>query len=123
MTARYLSARSNWHVLLRGKPTPPDHRDCSQIPADVLTGARARLAASHDLYQQRKGPSNEIYYPPRKIDEEESIHDLVCGGPLDAIVTRNHYGSLVLNAHRALFIDVDMPGPSYSAMFESASGN
>ena len=32
-------------------------------------------------------------------------------------MTRNHYGSLVLNAHHALFIDVDMPGSSNPSRF------
>ncbi len=36
----------------------------------------------------------------------------MCIKSLDAIVTRNHYGSIVLNARHALFIDVDMPETS-----------
>jgi hypothetical protein len=39
---------------------------------------------------------------------------------LHGIVTRNHYGALVLNAHRAMFIDVDMPGPGFPPRFGSA---
>jgi hypothetical protein len=41
-------------------------------------------------------------------------------------VTRNHYGSVVLNAHHALFIDVDMPGasspPRHTSTFRKRGG-
>ena len=86
--------------------------DCSnRFPSntDALAAAQARLAASHIRYQRDKAPRNEIYYPVKRKNEE-SVHDSVCSDSLDAIITRNHYGSLVLNAHHALFIDVDMPG-------------
>jgi hypothetical protein len=54
-------------------------------------------------------PAKAIYYPPRKGEKrEERVDDLACIHSLDAIVTRNHYGSIVLNAHHALFIDVDV---------------
>jgi hypothetical protein len=68
------------------------------------------LTASHLRYQSDNAPRNEIYYPPKRR-EEEPIYDVPSSDSLDAIVTRNHYGGLVLNAHHALFIDVDMPGP------------
>lgn len=82
----------------------------SSKAAIALVAARARLAASNQQYQKRHAPTNEIYYPPdRRGSDEECIRDLECIDGLDAIVTRNHYGSLVLNTYRTLFIDVDLP--------------
>src|SRR5712692_10909752 len=34
-----------------------------------------------------------------------------------AVVTRNGYGSLVLNADRAMFVDVDLPRASFASRF------
>lgn len=42
---------------------------------------------------------------------EEILEELRADGGLLAVVTRNGYGSLVLNAARALFVDVDFPAP------------
>jgi len=81
----------------------------------TLAAARARLVASHVRYQRDKAPRNEIYYPVKRVDDEEPIRDIVTSESLDAIVTRNHYGSIVLNAHHALFIDVDVPGSGNSS--------
>jgi hypothetical protein len=84
-----------------------------RFSADAVHAARTRLAASHADYQRHKAPSNAIYYPPtRKHVYEQTIDDIECLGALDAVITRNHYGSVVLNAHHALFIDVDMPATS-----------
>jgi hypothetical protein len=122
MTVRCFSIGTNWNAQFRGKPAPSDCGDHFQIATDAVAGARARLAACHDRYQQVKGPINEIYYPEKR-DGEESVRDIPFVDGLDAVVTRNHYGSLVLNAHRTLFIDVDMPGPDYPSRFGGASGN
>ena len=85
------------------------------MTAHALDAARARLAASHAQYQLHKGPRNAIYYPPRRMHaKEQALNDLAGIGSLDAVITRNHYGSVVLNAHHALFIDVDMPDTSQS---------
>jgi hypothetical protein len=46
---------------------------------------------------------------------EETISDLATRHAFDAVVTRNHYGCLVLNAANALFIDVDAPTPTFPA--------
>ena len=55
--------------------------------------------------------TNEEYYgsygkSEEKIDGISGIHEAA------AIVTRNHYGCLVLNTAQSLFIDVDLPAPS-----------
>ena len=109
MNIRHFSARSHGSVQLQGRSASPP-RGFFVVTTDALNAARARLAASHAEYQRLKGPSNAIYYPPeRKSPAEQLVDGLQGVSSLDAVVTRNHYGSVVLNAHHALFIDVDMP--------------
>jgi hypothetical protein len=73
-----------------------------------VDAARRRLAAAIECAEKekrkRKG-GNDPYYPPSHYLEET-----ICGAldpNVNALVTRNHYGCLVLNAAHALFIDVD----------------
>jgi hypothetical protein len=123
MTALLSPAGVNTSIPPRGQRTPLTRRERHQIAPDGLTAARARLAASHVLSEREKAPQSQIYYPPKRI-AEETIDDIRCrGNAVDAIVTRNHYGSLVLNANQALFIDVDMTGPSQPSRFDNASRN
>ncbi|MEX2308137.1 MAG: hypothetical protein WD738_11120 [Pirellulales bacterium] len=84
----------------------------SASAAAVLMAARDRLAAVSWQSQRRKKLSNEVYYG-EKGQLEETIPDLASTSSTAAIVTRNHYGCLVLNAAHALFIDVDLPEPSH----------
>jgi len=82
-------------------------RGCrSENTAATLAAARARLATSNQEHQRRHGLFNQVYYGD-KSRLEEAISAISCSAA-DAVVTRNHYGSLVLNAAHALFIDVDM---------------
>jgi len=63
-----------------------------------------------------------IYYPPtRKNPYEQRLDDFTHVSLIDGVLTRNHYGSLVLNAHHALFIDVDMPDATDQGKSESRS--
>jgi hypothetical protein len=99
--------------IATGMNRPTMAYDCDEYLANdesALALARARLTASHVEYERSKSPRNEIYYPVKRTNDEEPVRDIVSNDSLDGIVTRNHYGSLVLNAHHALFIDVDMPG-------------
>ncbi|MCI0334504.1 MAG: hypothetical protein L0228_14905 [Planctomycetes bacterium] len=74
--------------------------------AAALAAARARLATSTQEYRRRHGLFNQVYYGDRSR-LEEALHEFSCDAA-DAVVTRNHYGSVVLNAAHTLFIDVDM---------------
>jgi hypothetical protein len=95
----------------------PPLKDCTGVAA-----ARARLAQLHARYQQHAAPAKNIYYPPpRKNLSEQCLDDLAGVASLDALITRNHYGSVVLNARRALFIDVDMPNPGNKRQEEAAA--
>ena len=96
MSSIQIATDTNWPTLLY---------DCDNGLANdevALAAARARLAASHLQYEQNKPPRNEIYYPGKRVDEEQ-VRDFVSSESLDAVVTRNHYGSLVLNAHYCAF--------------------
>lgn len=75
--------------------------------AAAASDAAARLKAAADRCQQRREIKNEVYYGVGS-PLEETIEGISSNDVFDAIVTRNHYGSLVLNARRALFIDVDV---------------
>lgn len=80
------------------------------------SAARTRLAAAN----QRRRRCKEIsaYYGDR--DQREEI--IEGAGVADALVTRNHYGSLVLNSARALFIDVDFEPPGRMSRLMQALG-
>jgi hypothetical protein len=69
----------------------------------------ARLAAGtlHD-----RGKS---YYADRPVREPIMREFRDSAGDISALVTRNVYGALVLNAARALFVDVDFPAPAATA--------
>ena len=71
----------------------------------ALTAARSRLIADAMQRQQRNKTIRAEYYGGGK--DEEVVGDIVCSGSANSIVTRNHYGCLVLNAAHAMFIDVD----------------
>ena len=78
----------------------------SQQDAEAKGKARAEELAKKLVAGE---PLNRYGYADRPLREEavQSIR----GGDL-AVVTRNLYGALVLNAAKAMFIDVDFPPPS-----------
>jgi hypothetical protein len=73
----------------------------------AVSAARQRLAMAAERCQQRREIKNGVYYGAGS-QLEETIEVISGNQVFDAIVTRNHYGSLVLNARRTLFIDVDI---------------
>ena len=86
--------------------------DPSDDTAAALATARDRLTMTAKQCQQRKALSNGGPYYGEKGQLEELVREIARSDGVDALVTRNNYGCLVLNAARALFIDVDMPEPS-----------
>lgn len=85
----------------------------------ALAAARARLAATKRRYRRRKAICDGQYYEDSQRPEE-----IIASATMpNAVVTRNHYGSLVLNASRAMFIDVDLaPLSRVSRLLESLRG-
>lgn len=74
--------------------------------------AQQRLTQVLDRLRQGLGFPTGYAYGTRALREEilEELHDR--DGSLEALLTRNTYGSVVLNAARVLFVDVDVPWPS-----------
>jgi hypothetical protein len=87
-----------------------DHPYRSDAPA-ALAAARFRLLLAAERRQRRRELTNEEYYGDWKR-LEEPIEGIAGNLAFDGVVTRNHYGSLILNAAHALFIDVDMDEPN-----------
>lgn len=78
---------------------------------DLPAAAQARLIAAAE--RRKKGDGREPYYGTHG-HLEETIDGVLNSCVLDAKVTRNRYGCLVLNAARALFIDVDVVQPNWT---------
>ena len=112
MNTHYLSPKIESGALRMPDPfdrnAAANHLDIAA--ATMLQSARSRLAAAARWSAQQKGLAGEnpVYYgvPSQEPRAEETIGDMTHAN-LGGIVTRNHYGSLVLNAFRTLFMDVD----------------
>jgi len=74
--------------------------------------ARDRLTELLDRLRQGLGLPTGYAYGTRPLREEilEELRDR--SGVTYALVTRNSYGSVVLNAAQVLFVDVDIPWPT-----------
>jgi hypothetical protein len=72
--------------------------------------ARQRLAGLVARVQQGLGLPRGYAYGSRPV-REEIVDEIRGADGATAVLTRNGYGSLVLNAARALFLDVDLPEP------------
>lgn len=89
----------------------------------ALLLATARLMKPAERRQRRCELTDEEYYQP-SYELEETIECAPAHRVFDAKVTRNHYGSLILNAQAPLFIDVDVEtsggihDPKWSETFE-----
>jgi hypothetical protein len=68
-------------------------------------------------------PLNRYGYGDRPLREEQlEVFDDEAGRTL-AVITRNAYGALVLNAARAMFIDIDLPEAKPAGMFGGLLGD
>ena len=97
-------AQIAYERAMRGQPASRGrHRS-----GTALVAAQARLRALADQCQKRNVLTNGPYYGT-DAQREETIDAISSADRFDGVVTRNHYGCLVLNADHALFIDVDVP--------------
>ena len=76
--------------------------EAAQVAERRLVEARARIANG--------APRHEAYFYGKTPLREEIVRAI--GGDGSAVVTRNRYGALVLNAARVPFVDVDIPAPT-----------
>ena len=76
-----------------------DASEAERKAQERLASLTARVEAGDDF-------PDRYPYGARPL-REEIVDEVRAGGGLAGIVTRNGYGSLVLNASKALFIDVD----------------
>lgn len=67
-----------------------------------------------DRFRRGEQPQGRYAYADRPM-REEIVEEIVDDGTAEAVITRNSYGSLVLNAARVAFIDVDVPRESAGA--------
>jgi hypothetical protein len=80
--------------------------DTSLAEAQQLADQKAREIAS--IFQRRQRPDRYTY--GRNPLREEIIQSITNpGGNEIGVITRNGYGALVLNAAKAMFIDIDFP--------------
>jgi len=110
----------------RGSKQSGTSRSFGSFNAEAVAAARARISTAARESRRRKLSANGgAYYGTRTTAQLEETIDQFAGEPVDAIVTRNHYGCLVLNAARTLFIDVDFvpasPGYGVSAEHRQAT--
>jgi hypothetical protein len=76
-------------------------------PATALRIAQSNLIKAAKKRQPRRGKTAVEYYGT-KDQLEETIQGLLGTESPEIRITRNHYGCMVLNAARMLFIDVDV---------------
>jgi hypothetical protein len=74
---------------------------------DARMVARERMQKFAAMLQRGDGPWGEYPYPKKPL-REEIVQEWSTGGA-NNVVTRNGYGSLVLNTDRVVIIDVDLP--------------
>jgi hypothetical protein len=75
----------------------------SRLARERLERLAARVRAGSDLPR----------YPYASRPLREQVLESIDGGA-EAVLTRNAYGAIVLNAARTLFIDVDLPTPGFA---------
>lgn len=83
--------------------------------------ARARESLARLVERVLRGedlPRGGYGYGTRPLREEIAEELRGADGEVAAVVTRNAYGALVLNAARALFIDVDLPPARRTGLFQ-----
>ncbi|MEZ5318911.1 MAG: hypothetical protein R2752_16040 [Vicinamibacterales bacterium] len=89
---------------------------------DARRVARDRLAAQADRLR-RGDPFPDAYaYGSRPLREDVEDDDPTGDGQGRVVVTRNAHGSLVLNAPRTMFLDVDLPPPSAGGLLRGLFG-
>jgi hypothetical protein len=103
----------------KGRPTSFSCWRSSDISPD--DARQSALVAAKRVLQKLAAnqPTNRYPYGDAPLREEVVQRFEDSQGRLYAAVTRNGYGSLVLNAARVMFIDIDFPAPARIPLGES----
>lgn len=78
---------------------------------EALTLAEQAARKLADRFRAGDIPKHGYGYPDRPFREPVLCELKNNAGEVAAVVTRNSYGSLVLNTARVMFVDVDLPEP------------
>ena len=98
-----------WSVERWGSSDVSDADACAEATREAAASA-ARIAAAGAWPDQY-----EYGLAGRPLREEIVTEQRDDAGAVHLAITRNRYGALVLNAARALFIDIDRPNPEPAA--------
>ncbi len=93
-------------------------------PQDAQTSATEAARRLEAQFTQQGRPLDRYGYADRPLREPvlQELHD--SAGDVSAVVTRNSYGCHILNATRAMFVDVDLPkAPKKDRIFASLFGH
>jgi hypothetical protein len=111
---RHWARQAGEAVTPSGKRIPFSTWQGSELSPEEAQ-ARARETAQRIADRIRMGEDfrDRYAYGERPL-REEIVEEIgrSAGGEMEAAITRNVYGALVLNTARACFIDVDLPRPS-----------
>ncbi len=98
----------------QGRPDPDgDIRGIGWSDRSEADAQQRALTRAQDIAQamlEGHDPPREEYYADRPL-REPIVETLGHPDAPDAVITRNVYGSYVLNAARVMFIDIDRPQP------------
>ena len=75
---------------------------------DAKSNALNRAKKVMERLISREFFNGDSYYFDRPI-REEIVDEIIIDGEQVAVITRNNYGAIVLNAANAMFVDVDFP--------------
>lgn len=84
---------------------------------DAETRARERFRSLEQRVTQGLDLPHKYAYGSRPVREQVLQEIAGADGQTDALLTRNSYGAVVLNAARAMFVDVDAPPAAPSGGF------
>lgn len=88
---------------------------CDLAEATAMAAQRARRIFDHFVQGQTPNTYDYLEHPLR----EEIVQSYGESGETAAVITRNRYGSLVLNAANVCFVDVDYPNTETKGLIGS----
>jgi hypothetical protein len=106
------SGKQSWTLRAYGGSNA-SLEDAKQRAREIAERAAAAVSAGR--------PPGEYLYSERAL-REEIIEEFVENGEPVAAITRNSYGSLVLNTSRVMFADVDYPPSQTTSPAKAAAG-